>query len=102
MASNELEAAQDQMLLLGRKTAKEKVASFLLGLSRRLARRGQKDNPVPIPMSRSDIADYLGLTTETVSRTFTALKSKQVIQLLEGNKVDLAQRDVLLDLADGG
>ncbi len=102
MASNELEAAQDQMLLLGRKTAKEKVASFLLGLSRRLERRGQKDNPVPIPMSRSDIADYLGLTTETVSRTFTALKSKQVIRLLEGNKVDLVDRDELLDLAEGG
>ena len=102
MASNELEAAQDQMLLLGRKTAKEKVASFLLGLSRRLERRGQSDNPVPIPMSRSDIADYLGLTTETVSRTFTALKSKQVIRLLEGNKVDLVDRDVLLDLAEGG
>lgn len=102
MASNELEASQDQMLLLGRKTAKEKVASFLLGLSRRLARRGQNDNPVPIPMSRSDIADYLGLTTETVSRTFTALKSKQVIRLLEGNKVDLVGRDVLLDLAEGG
>ena len=102
MASNELEASQDQMLLLGRKTAKEKVASFLLGLSRRLARRGQKDNPVPIPMSRSDIADYIGLTTETVSRTFTTLKSKQVIRLLDGNKVDLCDRDTLLDLADGG
>ena len=53
-------------------------------------------------MSRSDIADYLGLTTETVSRTFTALKSKQVIRLLEGNQVDLVDRDALLDLADGG
>ena len=102
MASNELEATQDQMLLLGRKTAKEKVVSFLLGLSRRLARRGQKGNPVPIPMSRSDIADYLGLTTETVSRTFTALKSRKVIRLLEGNKVDLVDHDALLDLADGG
>ena len=102
MASNELEASQDQMLLLGRKTAKEKVASFLLGLSRRLARRGQKDNPVSIPMSRSDIADYLGLTTETVSRTFTALKSRQAIRLLEGNKVELADSDALLDLAEGG
>lgn len=102
MASNELEASQDQMLLLGRKTAKEKVASFLIGLSRRLARRGQKDNPVPIPMSRSDIADYLGLTTETVSRTFTVLKSSQMIRLLEGNKVDLIDRDALLDMADGG
>ncbi|NNG04341.1 MAG: helix-turn-helix domain-containing protein [Inquilinus sp.] len=102
MASNELEAAQDQMLLLGRKTAKEKVASFLLGLSWRLSRRGQKENPVPVPMSRSDIADYLGLTTETVSRTFTALKSQGVIRLLEGNKVDLVDCRRLEDVAEGG
>ena len=102
MASNELEAAQDQMLLLGRKTAREKVVSFLLGLSSRLSRRGQKENPVPVPMSRSDIADYLGLTTETVSRTFTALKAQGAIRLLEGNKVDLVDRQRLRELAEGG
>jgi len=101
MASNELAAAQDQMLLLGRKSAREKIASFLLTLSRRAARRGQKENPVHLPMSRSDIADYLGLTTETVSRTFTQLKSSGAIRLLEGGKVDLSDRDGLLDMAEG-
>jgi CRP/FNR family transcriptional regulator, anaerobic regulatory protein len=101
MASNELAAAQDQMLLLGRKTAKEKICSFLLLLSQRAQRRGYKDNPVHVPMSRADIADYLGLTTETVSRTFTQLKTSRVITLLEGNKVKLNDADHLNDLADG-
>jgi len=101
MASNELAAAQDQMLLLGRKTAKEKICSFLLMLSQRAQRRGHKENPVHVPMSRADIADYLGLTTETVSRTFTQLKTSRVISLLEGNKVQIQDMDDLLDLAEG-
>ncbi|HYE52883.1 MAG TPA: cyclic nucleotide-binding domain-containing protein [Azospirillaceae bacterium] len=101
MASNELAAAQDQMLLLGRKTAKEKICSFLHLLSQRAARRGHKENPVHVPMSRADIADYLGLTTETVSRTFTQLKTARVISLLEGNKVQITDMDQLLDIAEG-
>jgi len=101
MATNELAAAQDQMLLLGRKTAKEKICSFLLMMSQRAARRGHKDNPVLVPMSRADIADYLGLTTETVSRTFTQLKTSGVISLQEGNKVLVADIDALFDLAEG-
>ena len=102
MASNELEAAQDQMLLLGRKTAKERLVSFLLNLSRLQERRKQRDNPVSVPMSRADIADYLGLTTETVSRSFTALRSSGLIRLTEGGTVDLADYDALQDLAEGG
>ncbi len=101
MASNELAAAQDQMLLLGRKTAKEKICSFLLMLSQRAQRRGHKENPVHVPMSRADIADYLGLTTETVSRTFTQLKTSRVISLLEGSKVQIHDMDDLLDQAEG-
>ena len=101
MASNELAAAQDQMLLLGRKTAKEKICSFLLMLSQRAARRGHKENPVYVPMSRADIADYLGLTTETVSRTFTQLKTAGVISLQEGNKVLIADLDAIYDMAEG-
>ncbi|HYC01713.1 MAG TPA: cyclic nucleotide-binding domain-containing protein [Azospirillaceae bacterium] len=101
MASNELAAAQDQMLLLGRKTAKEKICSFLLLLSQRASRRGHKENPVHVPMSRADIADYLGLTTETVSRTFTQLKTSRVISLLEGSKVQIMDMDQMLDLAEG-
>lgn len=101
LASNELAAAQDQMLLLGRKTAKEKIASFMLSLSDKAARRGQPDNPIRVAMSRADIADYLGLTTETVSRTFTTLKATGVIRLLDGGKVQISDRDTLLDIAEG-
>ncbi|HYH17713.1 MAG TPA: Crp/Fnr family transcriptional regulator [Azospirillum sp.] len=101
MASNELAAAQDQMLLLGRKTAREKICSFLLMLSQRASRRGHKENPVHVPMSRADIADYLGLTTETVSRTFTQLKTAGVISLQEGNKILIADMDGVYDMAEG-
>jgi CRP/FNR family transcriptional regulator len=98
---SELVAAQDQMLLLGRKSAKEKIASFLLKLSRRAERRGHPHNPVYVPMSRSDIGDYLGLTTETVSRTFTQLKTAGTIRLLDGHRVDLARVDELEAIAEG-
>lgn len=101
MTSNELAAAQDQMLLLGRKTAKEKICTFLLMLSRRAARRGQRENPVIVPMCRTDIADYLGLTTETVSRTFTQLRTTGVILLEEGNRVRVVDMARLRDLAEG-
>ncbi len=102
LVSNELAAAQDQMLLLGRKTAKEKICSFLLLLSQRLARRGCKENPIYVPMSRADIADYLGLTTETVSRTVTQLKTAGTISLQEGNKILIADMDTIYDMAEGG
>ena len=101
MVSHELAVAQEQMLLLGRKTAREKIASFLLMLSRRSVQRGQNGNPVAVPMSRNDIGDYLGLTTETVSRTFTQLKQGGSISLLPGGKVELADRARLEDIAEG-
>ncbi len=101
VASNELVQAQDQMLLLGRKTAREKVVSFLLLLSRRAADRGLDSRTVYVPMSRSDIADYLGLTTETVSRTFTNLKRDGHIGLKAGGHVELLDMDALEELADG-
>ncbi|MBL4719700.1 MAG: helix-turn-helix domain-containing protein [Alphaproteobacteria bacterium] len=100
-ASNELVQAQDQMVLLGRKTAKEKIVSFLLALSRRLEARDKAPSPVHLPMSRSDIADYLGLTTETVSRTFSALKRNGDIRLLDGGKVELPDIEALTEIADG-
>jgi CRP/FNR family nitrogen fixation transcriptional regulator len=71
-----LERAQDHMLLLGRKSALEKIATFLLDLSERLG-----DDQVDLPMSRTDIADHLGLTIETVSRTLTQLERQHVIEL---------------------
>ena len=101
MASNELVQAQEHMLLLGRKSAKEKVCSFLLALSRRAEKRGESASPIAVPMSRADIGDYLGLTTETVSRTFTNLKRDGSIRLMEGGMVEIPDMEKLEDLAEG-
>ncbi len=101
MASNELVAAQDQMLLLGRKSAREKICSFLVTLADRAIRRGQIESPVHMPMSRSDIADYLGLTTETVSRTITQLKTAGLIQLQPSGRVQLNDLEALRGEAEG-
>ena len=81
VVSGELCAAQDQMLLLGRKTAPERVASFLLRLSGRTAADSGEASCVDLPMSRTDIADYLGLTTETVCRVLTKLKQAGIVSL---------------------
>jgi CRP/FNR family transcriptional regulator len=78
-ASTELAANQEQMLLLGRKTARERLASFLLRLARR--RNPDAGNVIELPMSRSDIADFIGLTIETVSRTLTLFRKEGVIRL---------------------
>lgn len=101
LASNELAAAQEQMVLLGRKTAAEKVASFLLLLARRQEARRLAENPVILPMSRSDIADYLGLTTETISRTFTQLKTGGLLSLQPQGRVLIRDADAMRNLADG-
>jgi CRP/FNR family transcriptional regulator len=82
MAAHELAAAQQQFVLLGRKTATERLATFLLLLSeRRELSNGVAAGMVRLPMSRSDIADYLGLTKETVSRVISALKRDRIVRL---------------------
>jgi CRP/FNR family transcriptional regulator len=101
MASHELAAAQDQMVLLGRKSARERVVSFLLMLSNSAARHGRPGGPVFLPMSRSDIADYLGLTIETVSRTLTRLRKQGLIELLDEKQVRLSKRHELREIAEG-
>lgn len=98
VTSTELCAAQDQMLLLGRKSAMEKLASFILMMA---DRRGNGQSGVRIPMTRGDIADYLGLTIETVSRTLTKLKRDGVIGLPSANCLELNDRERLEDLATG-
>lgn len=97
----ELSFAQEQMLLLGRMTAREKVAHFLLMLSRRAQARGETGATVPVPMSRLDMADYLGLTIETVSRTLTAMKKEGLIALPTAALVELLAPEVLRAVADG-
>ena len=101
MANDELVAAQDQMLLLGRKTPMEKVASFLLALSKRLERIGRRGGELPLAMTRADIADYLGLTVETVSRTFSKLKASKIIALPSPDRVQLLDRRKLETVAAG-
>ncbi|SHF93136.1 CRP/FNR family transcriptional regulator, anaerobic regulatory protein [Kaistia soli DSM 19436] len=77
--SDEMEAAQDQMVLLARKSAEERVASFLLAIARRASAHLDGQPLIDLPMTRLDMADYLGLTIETVSRIMTRLTSRGVI-----------------------
>lgn len=102
LAAHELAAAQSQMLLLGRKSALERVASFLVDLHERQQRNGTAAGRiVDLPMNRSEIADYLGLTKETVSRVFAELKKRRLIRLVTLNRVELLGQDDLVELAEG-
>jgi CRP/FNR family nitrogen fixation transcriptional regulator len=83
----ELAVANEHLMMLGRQTAVERVASFLLGM----AKRQGDDEFVTLPMSRQDIADYLGLTIETVSRTLTHLQERGVLEVATSRKIALRQ-----------
>ena len=80
--ARELVLAQEQMLLLGRRTAEEKVAAFLIGWRTRLAHIGDERQTITLPMCRQDIADYLGLTIETVSRTLTRFEREKMLVIV--------------------
>jgi CRP/FNR family transcriptional regulator len=99
--ARELAATRDLMLTTGQRSAVERVAGFLLAFSRRNQRNGQDLGNIELPMTRTDIGDFLGLTIETVSRTFTKLKLMQLIELPQCNQVKLLDIDQLEDLADG-
>jgi CRP/FNR family transcriptional regulator len=98
VAAKELAGAREQMMLLGRKTAAERLASFFLALSD----RSKTDHVINLPMSRSDIADYLGLTKETVSRVLAQLRNEGLIRLQSIDRVELLDRDRLRIVAAGG
>jgi len=85
LAVRELGHAQDHMVLLGRRSADEKVATFLISWRDRLVQGMGPSRTVLLPMSRQDIADYLGLTIETVSRTFTKFERDGVIAIMPGS-----------------
>ncbi len=115
MALDELDAAREWMLLLGRKTAREKIASLITIIARRdFARQGapvrsnpkERDSRVELPLTREAMADYLGLTLETVSRQISALRREKII-LLEGKRqIIIPSLDRLMaetgDDTDGG
>jgi CRP/FNR family transcriptional regulator, nitrogen fixation regulation protein len=90
LTGNELRRAQDHILLLI-KTARERVAAFLLEMADRVS----SGNSIELPMSRQDIADYLGLTIETVSRTLTQLETAAAIELPTSRRIVLRNRPAL-------
>lgn len=100
--SAELSAARDLLATVGTRSATERLASFLIALSRRNERNGLSGNRIVLPMLRSDIADFLSLTVETVSRTFTRLKQRGIIDLPQSTLVIINDRDALEQMAGMG
>jgi CRP/FNR family transcriptional regulator len=89
--------AQDRMAVLGRKTARERIATFLLAMEERC----REGDHIHLPMPRADIADHLGLSRETVSRVMTGLCARELITLNAANDIRLLDRAALAALADG-
>ena len=94
MTAGELRHAEEHMLLLGRKSAMERVATFLLEMDRRLAVAGM----MALPMCRRDIGDYLGLTLETVSRALSQLNEEGVLGFSGARQIVLRDRQRLRNL----
>jgi CRP/FNR family transcriptional regulator, anaerobic regulatory protein len=108
MTLDELDAAREWMLLLGRKTAREKIASLLAIIARRDVALGLRFGQIgfDLPLTREAMSDYLGLTLETVSRQMSALKREGVIVLEGKRRIVIPDFERLLALAgddaDGG
>jgi CRP/FNR family transcriptional regulator len=103
MSLDELDAARDWMLLLGRKTAREKIATFIVMIDKRTSdptgAPRSKSREITLPLTREAMSDYLGLTIETVSRQFSALKSEGLITLAGKRGVTIPDIDALRDIA---
>ncbi|MBN8995156.1 MAG: helix-turn-helix domain-containing protein [Rhizobiales bacterium] len=97
MALTGLVRAQEHLLVLGRQNSLERVAAFLLEMSERQGGLSE----VELPMSRMDIADYLGLTIETVSRSFSKLRQKGIIRLSSMRSVEFVRPQSLCDMVAG-
>ena len=101
MAAVELTATRDHLVCLAAKSAEAKTASFLLALSRRNAAVGENPAEIRLPMTRLDIADYLGLTLETVSRMLSKFKRQGLIDLPRATLVSIRDARTLAALIDG-
>ena len=99
--SIELVGAHDLALTVGQRDAAGALAVFLLWLSQRNEQRGIDSKRISLPMSRTDIADYLGLTGETVSRVFTRLKTQGLVKVTGRRLVQLTNIPALIELAEG-
>jgi CRP-like cAMP-binding protein len=100
LLSQRLLGMQDHLVMLGRQTAKERVASFLLHIAERSD--AEEGFEFDLPMSRQDIADYLGLTIETVCRMLSELKRERIIAIPNASQLVLNDQDALQILAEGG
>ncbi len=101
IASKSLAQSLDLAFALGRLNAEQRLAAFFIHLNERQAEMGAGPNQVSLPMSRSDIADYLGLTIETVSRGITKLKKKGLINLIISDYIEFLDKEALKELAEG-
>jgi CRP/FNR family nitrogen fixation transcriptional regulator len=90
---------QDHLVMLGRQTAKERIASFLLHIAERSD--AEESLAFELPMSRQDIADYLGLTIETVCRMLSELKRQKIIAIPSASQIVLNDIEALQALTDG-
>jgi len=100
IASRVLAATMDQLFVLGRKNAVEKIAYFLLYIDARQRQFDDHGDSFVLPMTRIDIADYLGITVETVSRAFSRLKRRGLIDLSQAWTVTLKDRKALQNIVD--
>lgn len=99
-ATDEIEAQYEQITLLGRKMAGQRLAAFLIILQHRWRRERVEDLALPLPMARIDIADYLGLTVESVSRAFHEIKVRGYIRLPKPSLVELRNLPGLYQMAE--
>jgi CRP/FNR family transcriptional regulator len=84
ISSQDIDATYEHMLLLGQGTAEERFVEFIISWRARVGRKGALANLVPLPMARRDVADYLGLTIETVSRLLAKLEREKVVRVVPG------------------
>jgi len=98
LLSADMSETRELLLVLSRMDARARVASFLLNMSRRLARRGEDHTRFRLSMDRRDMANYLGLTIETVSRTLSWMQKEGMLRV-RGKQVQLTDTEALLDTA---
>ncbi len=99
LTSHELTLAQDRISVLGKFGATERLGKFIFNISEQRKRIGWKNNPISLPMTRQDIADYLGLTIETVSREFSKLKISNVIKILNSKQIFITDFEKLSSIS---
>ncbi|MFZ5502225.1 MAG: fumarate/nitrate reduction transcriptional regulator Fnr [Pseudomonadota bacterium] len=100
LMSREIQADQQLIMLLSKKSAEERIAALLLSISSRHGKRGLSPSRFRLPMSRNDIGNFLGLAVETVSRVFTRLQKQEII-FVDGKEVEILNMHELCHMSNG-